>query len=89
VRAPAGLHTDDPIGRQRFAPDEELHVLFREDVVGDHGEVVLAAHRFAQRIDQRRLARADGSADANPDWASHGFPPAESPFTLHDRNKRE
>ena len=37
VRAAAGLHADDAVGRQRLAAHEELHVLAREDVVGDDG----------------------------------------------------
>ena len=66
VRAAAGLHADDAIGRQRLTAHEELHVLFREDVVGDHAQAVAVAHRLAQAVDQRRFSRADGSADPDP-----------------------
>src|SRR5262249_9310838 len=37
----------------------ELSVLLGVDVVRDHRDVVLAAQPLAQRIDKRRLARAD------------------------------
>ena len=54
-------------GGQRLAADEELHVLAREDVVGDHAEAVAVAHRLAQRVDERRLAGADRPADPDPE----------------------
>ena len=64
VRTAAGLHADDAVGGQRLAAHEKLHVLAREDVVGDDAELVVVAHALAQRVDERRLARADRSADA-------------------------
>ena len=36
------------------------------DIVGDRGDLEPAAQRLAQRVDQRRLARADRAADADP-----------------------
>ena len=65
MRAAAGLDADDAIGRQRLAAHEKLHVLAREDVVGDDAEPIALAHRLAQRVDERGLARTDRSADAD------------------------
>src|ERR1041384_3367703 len=45
VRPPPGLPPEEATGRERFAAQEELHVLAREDVVGDAAEPVPAAHR--------------------------------------------
>ena len=70
VRTAAGLHADDAIGRQRLAAHQELHVLAREDVVGDHAELVVVAHALAQRIDQRGLPGSDRTADAEPHGAA-------------------
>ena len=55
--------------RQRLAAHEKLHVLAREDVVGDHAEPIAVAHRLAQRVDERGLPRTDRSADAD----AHGL----------------
>ena len=65
VRTAAGLHPDDPIGGERLAAHEELHVLPREDVVGDDAQLIPIAHRLAKRIDQRRLARPYRAADSD------------------------
>ena len=51
--------------RQRLVAHEELRVLFGVDVVGHDGELVAVAQRAAQRERQRRLAGADGAADAD------------------------
>src|SRR6185295_9680259 len=71
VRTPAGLHADDPIGRQGFAADEKLHFLAREDVVGDDAEPILLAHRLAQGVDERGFAGADRSTDADANGFVH------------------
>src|SRR5262245_51678382 len=77
VRAAAGLDADDAIRRQRLAAHEEFHVLAREDVVGDDTEPVLLAHRLAQRVHERGLARTDRSANADTERL------------VHDRNNLE
>ncbi len=66
VRAAAGPHRDDPVQVEHARPAQEVRVLGRVDVVGDHGEGDVVPQRPAQRRDQRRLARADGPADADP-----------------------
>ena len=78
VRTAAGLHADDPVGGQRLAAHQELHVFPREDVVGHHAELIAVAHALAQRVDQRGLARADRTADAEPNSGA-----------AHDRNNLE
>src|SRR5437867_1003527 len=65
VGAAARLDADDPRGRQGAAPDQKLRVLLRVDVVGDHGHVEPVAQPQAQRLGQRGLARADGTADSD------------------------
>src|SRR5947199_134440 len=82
VRAPAGLDADDALGRQGTAPDEELRILLRVDVVGDHGHVELVAEPQAERLGQRGLARADGAADADLHRAR------DVGRCAHDRNRR-
>src|SRR5262249_52763455 len=79
VRAAAGLHTDNPIGGERLASDEELHVLLGEDVVGDHAQPVAVAHRLAQAVDERRFSRADRAADSDSQWR----------LSRHDRKSLE
>ena len=63
VRAAAGLDADDALGRQRPAPREELGVFLRIDVVGDHGHVHARSQPQAERLGQRGLPGADGTAD--------------------------
>ena len=65
MRAAAGLDADDALGRERAGARQELGVLLGVDVVGDDGDVVVVAHRLAQALDQRGLARADRAADAD------------------------
>src|SRR5262245_34734019 len=77
VGPPAGLDADDAIRRQRLAAHEEFHVLAREDVVGDDTEPVPLAHRLAQRLDERGLARPHRSANADTERL------------VHDRNNLE
>src|ERR1041384_2536569 len=63
VRAAARLDADDAVGRERLAAHEELHVFPGEDVVGDDAQAIAIAHRLAERVDQRRLARPHRPAD--------------------------
>ena len=65
VRAAAGLHAHDALGLQRAGHGEQALVFLGVDVVGDDDEVVALAHRLAQHLDQRGLARADRAADAH------------------------
>ena len=65
MRAAAGLDADDPVGGKRAAPDEELGVLVRVDVVGDDRQVEPVRSRQAQRLDQGGLAGADRAADSD------------------------
>src|SRR6185369_14013365 len=65
MRAAAGLDADDPLRRERFVAHQELRVFLGIDVVRDHCDVVALAQRAAQRERQRRLARADRTADAD------------------------
>src|SRR5262249_39740788 len=65
VRTPAGLDADDPLGREGRATNEELGVLLRIDVVGDHGHVERVAQAQAQRLRERGLPRADGPSDTD------------------------
>ena len=64
VRTAAGLDADDAFQRQRLPAGEELGVLARVDVVGDDGQVELRPELRHSRFDQRRLAGADRTADA-------------------------
>ena len=66
VRAAAGLHRADPLGRQHAVAQQEVGVLGGVDVVGHDGQPQLAGERPAQRRDQRGLAGADRPADADP-----------------------
>ena len=98
VRATAGLHADDAVRRQRFALDEELHVLAREDVVGDHAQPIAFAQRLAERVDQRSFPRSDRASDADAQWGDplHRFHITTTTVSghdlriaLHDRNNLE
>src|SRR5205085_677783 len=55
VGATAGLDPADPLGRQCAAAGEEFGILAGVDVVGDRRNLVLAAHPFAQPVQQRGL----------------------------------
>ena len=66
VRAAAGLDADDAVGRERPASHQKLHVLSREDVVGDHAETVVVAHALAQGVDERGFPGADRTANSEP-----------------------
>src|SRR5262249_19735910 len=70
VRAAAGLHADDALGRERFVPHQELRVLLGVDVVRDDGERVPIAKRPAERERQGGLAGADRSTDPHPQGRS-------------------
>ncbi len=65
MRATAGFHAHDAVGRQGRVFDQELGVLAGIDVVGDYGDLVLVAHVFAQGFDQGRFAGTDRAADAD------------------------
>src|SRR5579883_2457635 len=69
MRTTAGLDADDPLGHQRAGAREELRILLGIDVVGDDGDVVARAHMLAEAIDERGLAGADGTTDADAKWA--------------------
>ncbi len=72
MRAAAGLDAEDAIGRKRAGARQELGVLLGVDVVGDRGDVVAVAQLLAERVHQRRLAGADGAADADAQGAVGG-----------------
>ena len=65
VRTAPGLDRPDVAGRERAVPDQELGVLAREDVVRDDAEAMLVPQAPAELEQQRRLAAADGPADAD------------------------
>src|SRR6266540_194983 len=69
VRAAARLDSQHPLLRQDSAPDQELGVLLRIDVVGDDGQIEAVAQPHAERLDQGRLARPDRPADADSQGA--------------------
>jgi hypothetical protein len=71
VGAAAGFHADDPLGGERLAAHEELHVFPGEDVVGDDGELVGVAHGLAKAVEKGGLARAYRTADADFYGFSH------------------
>src|SRR5262249_25396319 len=81
VRAAAGLHPGDALGRERARAHQVFGVPLGVDVVGDGGDLVGAAPALAQRVHQRRLARADRAADADPQ-RTVGI------LRGHDRNSR-
>ena len=64
VRAAAGLDAHDALHRQCFAAGEELGIFVRVDVVGDHREIDLGPEGAAKRLDQSRLAGANGPGHA-------------------------
>ena len=63
MRATAGLDPNDTFGRQGAGAGQERRVLAGVDVVGDGGDVVMRAHRLAEPVHQRGLARADRRGD--------------------------
>jgi hypothetical protein len=69
VRAAAGLDAHDALFRQRARDREEARVLLGVDVVRDGAEVVDAPEALAERLHERRLARTDGTADADAQGA--------------------
>ena len=69
VRTAAGFDGADAALVERLVAHEKLGVLAREDVVGDDAEAVRVAQRAAEREHQRRLAAADGPADADREAA--------------------
>ena len=73
VRAAAGLHAHDALLGQRAGAHEDQRVLLGVDVVGDGADVVAVAEGLAQGLHQRRLAGADGPADADAQRAVGGF----------------
>jgi hypothetical protein len=62
---PPGFHAHHARGGQRAAAHEELGVLLRVNVAGDHRHVERIAQSQAQRLGERGLARADGAAHAD------------------------
>src|SRR6185437_4085439 len=65
VRAAAGLDAGDAIRRQRSRTHQEFGVPFGVDVVCDRRDVVALAHRLAEQVHQRGLARTNGTTDAD------------------------
>ena len=65
VRTSAGLHRGDPLVGQHGVTAQEVGVLGGVDVVGQHGQRQPVAQLPAQRGDERRLAGADRTADAD------------------------
>jgi hypothetical protein len=64
MRTAAGFNADDALRRQRFGTHQNLHIFFGVNIIGDDGDVVSIAQSFAQRFDQRGLARAYRATDA-------------------------
>ena len=69
VRAAAGLHGDDPLGRQDAGRAQELRVLGRVDVVRHDADARVVAQLAAELGDEAALARPDRPADADPQCA--------------------
>ena len=68
---PVSTATISSVGQHRVAP-EEVGVLGRVDVVGDDADAYVVAERAAQRGDERGLAAADRSADADAERVGVG-----------------
>src|SRR5689334_18928405 len=79
MRTSTGLHANNAIGRQRVASNEELHVLSREDVVGDHSQSIVIPHALAEHINEGGFAGAYRAADAK----------SNRPVASHDLNSRD
>ena len=69
VRAAAGLDRDDAAGVEDAPALEGVGVLGRVDVVGHHADAQLVRQQRAQRGDERGLAGAHRSADADAERA--------------------
>jgi len=67
MRAAAGLDAHAALGRQGARPDQNARVLLGVDVVGDGGDVERVVETLAELLNERRLARADRPADADPE----------------------
>src|SRR5438552_16645366 len=85
VWASARLHSHHPFRRQGASSDQELRVFLRIDVVGDHGDVVAIAQTQAERLDEGRLARAYGPADADAKRPGNPWVPAHERKSLISR----
>ena len=72
VRARPGLDGADPLRVQHAGRAQESGVLVGVDVVGDDGDGQRARQLAAEQRDQRGLAGADGSADAQPQGTGGG-----------------
>ena len=94
VRTAAGFDSPDALGRKRALPEQELGVLAGIDVVGHNGQAAAAREAAAKAVDQGRLARSDGTRDADTESSRHwlllgtvtGIPVA---IRLWDPGKRE
>jgi len=76
VRAAAGFHADDPLGRQGLVAHEELGVFLGVDIVGHHSEVVAIAQGLAQGEGQGGFAGTDRPANADAQGLGvHGCSP--------------
>ena len=64
VRAAAGFHTDDAVGRQHALAEKELGILAGVDIVSDDGERDLVLEPLAEAEDAHRLPGTDRAADA-------------------------
>src|SRR4051812_12861132 len=80
VRAAAGLDAHDALLGQRAGDGQDARILLGVDVVGDGAKVVAPAKALAERLHERRLARADRTADADAQRTVRGG--------AHDRNSR-
>ena len=89
VRATAGLDAHDAFGRQRAGHGEQALVLLGVDVVGDDHQVPALAHRLAQLLDQRGLARADRAADADAQRRQFLRAAGDVVHDGHERNNLE
>lgn len=67
VRTGARLDRRHPVGIDQSGPPQPLGILLGDEIVGDDGEVDAATlQHWNQRLDQRGLARADRTANADP-----------------------
>jgi hypothetical protein len=71
VRASARLDANDPVGWERLATHQKFHVFLRKDIVRHHGDLIAAAHVFAQAIEKGSLAGAYWPADTDFQWFPH------------------
>src|SRR3954462_14776945 len=80
VRAAAGLDAHDALLGQGAGDGQDARILLGVDIVGDGAKVVAPAKALAERLHERRLARADRTADADAQRTVRGG--------AHDRNSR-